>query len=619
MCGIFGKINYIHKQKVSESELIAPLNLMAHRGPDDEGIFIDRYVGLAMKRLKIIDLETGHQPMFNETKDIVIVHNGEIYNYLELKKELQPKHRFSTASDTEVIVHLYEEYGEKCLEKLNGMFSFAIWDSKKELLFIARDRIGIKPLFYSIQNGSLYFSSEIRALISCNDISRKIDEHALINYLSFYYVSAPWTIYKNIRRLLPGHYLTIHGNDITIKRYWGFESNPIKINEAEAISSVQSVLLNSVKRHLQSEVPLGVFLSSGLDSTAIVAMMGKLGQKTRTFTIGYENGRTYNEMNEAKLVAFKYGTEHYDCILKPKDVKTYLPKIIEHLAEPHGDWTQVAFYFLSKESRKTITVALSGAGGDELFAGYPTLIAAKLAKYYKCLPSFAKNLISSVVQKLPSSYERLSFDFKAKSFIAGADLTPEKAHLRYKEIFSKEERQELLYNIPISDPFNVFDQHLKNCREKEILNKLLYLDMNVFLPDCVLQIIDTTTMMNSQECRVPFLDLELIELSQKIPVEMKIRGFTTKYILRKALRKYLPDKLTKMPKKGFVMPTGFWLQKELNDFIIDIIEEAEKKNRNEFNFKYIKTIVNEHVSGKKDNTRKITCLISLFLWLVNYQ
>jgi len=502
---------------------------------------------------------------------------------------------------------------------LNGMFAFAIWDKRKKELFAARDRLGIKPLFYSVTGGSLYFSSEIKSILSCKNISKETDMQAMINYFSFYYISAPQTIYKNIKRLQPGHYLFLKNGNMEINRYWKFSFKEEKIDEIECIGKIKRTLIGSVKRHLQSEVPLGVFLSSGLDSTSIVAMMGKLGQTTKTYTIGYENGKTYNEIDEAKIVAKKYNTIHSDCILKPKQVEEFLPEIIRHLAEPHGDWTQVALYYLSKQSKKDITVVLSGAGGDELFAGYPTLTASKIANLYNKLPKAVKSFVKYTVNKLPTCYNRLSFDFKAKSFISGSDMPAENAHLKYKEIFSDDERQKILYNILEQNPFDVYKQHLKNVADEKLLNRLLYLDLNVFLPDCVLQVTDMATIMNSQECRVPFLDLEMINLSEKIPVDLKLRGLTTKYILRKALKEFLPDEIAKLPKKGLAMPTSFWLQNELKKFTDEIISEAESRNRGMFNFNYIKQIQREHTEGKRDNTRKITCLISFFLWQKFYQ
>lgn len=620
MCGIFGIINHSDKAPVAPEQLRKPLALMRHRGPDDEGVMTERYAGLGMRRLSIIDVAGGRQPISNETGDISIVFNGEIYNYKELRAALEAEgHRFKTKSDTEVILHLYEEYGDACPGKLNGMFAFAVWDRKKEELFVARDRIGVKPLFFSAAGGRLVFSSEIRPMLAAG-VSRDPDLHAVADYFAFYYVSAPRTIYRDIRRLAPGHSLSLRGGRVEIRRYWDFSFAPAELSEEQAVPLIQETLFSSVKRHLMSEVPLGVFLSSGMDSASIVAMMRKAGSPVTTYTIGYENGGTYNELEGARLVAAKYGTEHHECTLSAEQAGRYIPEIIGHMAEPHGDWTQAGFYHLSKESKKDMTVVLSGAGGDELFAGYPTLTAAKLAKYYKLLPKAARQLIKAGVGRMPASYERLSLDFKAKSFVAGAEMIPERAHMRFKEIFDDEERKKLLYNNTINfDPFEAYKQHLPGVPDEEPLNRLLYLDLKVFLPDCALHVTDMATMMNSQECRVPFLDLEMIELARRIPLGLKLRGVTTKYILRKALKGYLPEEITRMPKKGFAMPTAYWLKNELSGFVGDVIGRAESKKNDFVNIDYAKKLITEHNSGKRDNTRRLTCLISFLLWQEAYQ
>ncbi|MFH1368206.1 MAG: asparagine synthase (glutamine-hydrolyzing) [Elusimicrobiota bacterium] len=619
MCGIFGRINFADKSPVSADIIKKALSQMVHRGPDDDGILIDGHAGLGMRRLSIIDIKTGHQPITNETGDISIIHSGEIYNYRELRETLIRKgHSFKTSSDTESILHLYEEYGEKCLAMLNGMFAFAIWDKKNDKMFVARDRAGIKPLFYSLSAGSLMFSSEIRALLSAG-VSNEVDREALVNYFSFYYISSPQTIYKNIRRLPPGHFIEVGRSNVEIKQYWDLKFFPEIKTEQEAVESIKETLARAVKSHLQSEVPLGVFLSSGMDSTSILAMMHGLVPKIKTYTIGYENGKSFNELKEARLVAEKYGAEHNECVLKPGQVPGFITDITKHLAEPHGDWTQAGFYYLSRESKKDITVALSGAGGDELFAGYPTLTAAKLAGYYRKLPGIMKEIIKKTVNKLPSSYDRLSFDFKAKSFVAGAEMEPEKAHMRYKEIFSSEERKNLLYNVSEIDPFSVYGQYTGATSDMRLLDRLLYFDFKVFLPDCALHVTDMATMMNAQECRVPFLDNEMLELSARIPVSMKMRGVTTKYILRKALKEFLPKEITRMPKKGFAMPTSFWLKKELKDFVGSLIQNSEKRNAGLLDFNYVRRIFSEHTSGRKDNTRKLTCLASFMIWQEMYQ
>jgi asparagine synthase (glutamine-hydrolysing) len=603
---------------VREAELKRPLFEMLHRGPDDEGVLADRHCGLGMRRLKIIDLEGGHQPVFNEDRTLAVVLNGEIYNYRELRRELEPRHRFATNSDTEVIVHLYEELGEKCLEKLNGMFALAVWDARKEELFVARDRAGVKPLFYADLGGSLYFASELKALLAFNSMPRDIDGQALADYLSFYYISSPRSIFKHIRRLPQGHCIKVSGKKAEVRQYWHYRFRPKKMTEDEAAARIEEALLNSVRRQLVSDVPLGVFLSSGLDSTAIVAMMSRLGVRPKTYTVGYEDGGTYNELAEARLVAQKYGTDHHDCLLGPKDIVEALPKAIRGFAEPHGDWTYLAMGHVSAMSRKDITVALTGAGGDELFAGYPTLTAAKVGRIYQYLPGPVKTAIRAAADRLPVSTRRLSLDFKIKSFARGAAFRPEVAHMKYKEILTPEDIKALLPGFRHADPFEVFAQHLPDVAANRLLDRLLYLDLNVFLPYCSLHSTDLVTMFNSQEARVPFLDNEMLALSEEIPLNLKIKGFTTKHIVRKALRQYLPAEILKMPKKGFNMPTAEWLKGDLKEFARAAISSARTRNPDFCNYAYAEKLLTEHLEGRRDNTRKLTCLVSLFLWQAEY-
>ncbi len=618
MCGIAGKINYSSKAPVREAELKGPLFEMFHRGPEDEGVLVDRHCGLGMRRLKIIDLKGGRQPVFNEDGSLAVFLNGEIYNYRELRKELEGRHRFKTNSDTEVIVHLYEELGEKCLDKLNGMFALAVWDARKEELFIARDRAGVKPLFYSDIGGTLCFASEIKSLLAFNGMPREMDGQALANYLSFYYISSPRSIFKHIRRLPQGHFIKISGKKAEISRYWHYTFRPQKMTESEAEERIEAALLNSVRRQLISDVPLGVFLSSGLDSTAIVAMMSKLGVRPKTYTVGYENGGTHNELAEARLVSQKYNTDHHDCMFGPLDIIESLPKAVSRFGEPHGDWTCLAMGHVSARSRKDITVALTGAGGDELFAGYPTLTAAKVGRIYQYLPGPVKDAIRRAAERLPVSTRRMSLDFKIKSFTRGAAFKPETAHMKYKEILTPEDIRAFLPGAVYADPFEVFAQHLPDVAEDRLLDRLQYLDLNVFLPYCSLHTTDLVTMFNSQEARVPFLDNEMLELSEEIPLDLKIKGFTTKYIIRKALRKYLPEEILKMPKKGFSMPTAEWLKGDLREFALDAISAARSKNPGFCNYSFAEGLLAEHLEGKRDNTRKLTCLVSLFLWQAEY-
>ncbi len=614
MCGILGRINYSSRGPVREHELKKPLFEMLHRGPDDEGLLTDRHCGLAMRRLKIIDLEGGAQPVFTEDRRIAVILNGEIYNYRELREELEPRHRFRTNSDTEVLAHLYEEMGEACLEKLNGIFAFAAWDSEKEELLIAKDRTGVKPLFYADVGGSLYFASELRSLLAFPGVPRDIDRQALADYLSFYYISSPRSIFGRIRRLPQGHLIKVSAGRAEVRRWWRYRFRPQKMGEAEAAERIRTALFNSVKRQLVSDVPLGVFLSSGLDSAAIVAVMSELGAKPKTYTVGYAGGAGCDERAGARLVAEKYGTEHHDCLLGPADIAAALPGTISRLAEPHGDWSYLALGRVSAASRPDITVALTGAGGDELFAGYPTLSAAKAGRFYRRLPGPLQSAIRAAAESLPASTESMSLDFKLKSFVRGAPHPPEAAHMKYKEIFSPEEIAAFMPGAGRGDPFGVFGQHLPDAPEERTLDRLLYLDLNVFLPYCNLHSTDMVTMMNSQEARVPFLDNEMLELSEEIPLELKIKGFRTKHILRKALATLLPEEILRMPKKGFSMPTGGWLKKELRDFALDAARAARAKDPGFCDYGLAERLMDEHRKGRRDNTRRLTCLTSLFLW-----
>lgn len=618
MCGILGKINYASKAPVAEAELKRPLFEMYHRGPDDEGLLTDRHCGLGMRRLKIIDLEGGRQPIFSEDGSLAVFLNGEIYNYRELRKELEGRHRFKTNSDTEVVVHLYEEFGEKCLDRLNGMFALAVWDARREELFLARDRAGVKPLFYADINGTFYFASELRSLLAFAGMPRELDREALTDYLSFYYVSSPRSIFRHIRRLPQGHCARVGGGKVDIHRYWQYSFKPARMSAAEAAQRVETSLFNSVKRQLVSDVPLGVFLSSGLDSTAIVAMMARLGAKTKTYTIGYENGKTYDELAGARLVAGRYGTDHHDCMFGPQDVIKGLPAAVSRFAEPHGDWTYLAMGRLSAQSRPDITVALTGAGGDELFAGYPTLIAARFGRIYRYLPGPVKTALRAAAERLPVSTSRLSLDFKLKSFTRGAAFRPELAHMKYKEILTPEDINSFLPGGPAGDPFGVFAQHLPDVADCRLLDRLLYLDLNVFLPYCSLHATDLVTMFNSQEARVPFLDNEMMDLSAEIPLSLKLKGFSTKHVMREALGKYLPEEILKMPKKGFTMPTAEWLKEDLKSFCLDALDAARRRSPGAYNYAFAERLLADHCAGRRDNTRKLTCLTSLFLWQAEY-
>ncbi len=620
MCGIFGQIA-IDGTPPDPSILETALGRLNHRGPDDAGTIRDGPLIMGARRLAVIDIAGGHQPLPNEDETVWVVFNGEIYNHNDLRRELEQRgHTFRTRCDTEVLVHLYEQDPEHFLERLNGMFALALWDARRQRLILARDRAGMKPLFIAEWAGSLYFASEMKALLVIPGFPRDWDYQALDHYFSFYYTSAPSTLYRHIRRVMPGECVIVEGGRTDRRRFWNLcYSSDWKPRREDLIPAFRSLLDEAVRRHLQSEVPTGVFLSGGLDSASLVAMMTRHVDRVRTYTVGYEE-TTYNELEVARKVSERFGTDHHECILTPDLVREELPYAINQLDEPHGDWTYLAHSRLSRFSHdEGVTVVYVGAGGDELFGGYPTYLAARIARIYRRVPGMLRRgLIERLVNRLPASYQRMSFDFKAKSFVAGASLDPERAHLRFKEVFSADQRQalftpELQVRIGTSDPFDVFAQHLDRIEESELINRLMYLDFKTFLPDDTLYPIDIVTSAHSQECRAPLLDTEIIEFAARIPWQWKLRGATTKYLIRQAMKETLPRECVRMPKKGFLVPGGPWLRGPLHEFARQIIGDAAGRTEL-FERTEMERLLAEHCSGRADHTRRLTCLLSFLLW-----
>ncbi|MFH1996269.1 MAG: asparagine synthase (glutamine-hydrolyzing) [Candidatus Omnitrophota bacterium] len=624
MCGLYTLYNF-RGERVHEERIARALDLIAHRGDDRSGIYVDNHVGLGARRLSIIDIRHGQQPISNEDGTVVIVFNGEIFNYPELREKLVSKgHVFKTETDTEVILHLYEDKKEECVAELNGMFSFVIWDKRERRVFIARDRVGIKPLFYSTHNNTLRVGSEIKSFFSDKGFPKKLDMEALSDYFSFYYISSPKTIYAEIRRLKPGHCIIVENNKLEIRKYWDYKHDISgTVREDQVIESIKETLKKSVKRHLQSEVPLGIFLSGGLDSASILASISEYRDKIKAYTIGYDGYESYSEIEDAKKVADMCGAEHIIGILRPGQIPDMLRQCITYLDEPHGDWSQTAVYYASKLSRGDATVVLSGAGGDELFGGYPTLIAAYVAQLCRKVPRVVRDPVFYLLDKcLPVRYTRLSFDQQLRLFLKGYTLDPEQAHHRYKEIFTPSEKRSLLFKEEMKrkmngrfDSFGVFDQYLKDYGDRELLNRLMYMDLKVFHPDCTLYPFDIITMANSQECRMPLLDLEMLELSRRIPPSLKVKNFTTKYVYRKAMRNILPHEMLRMRKKGFTIPADQWIREDaLYKFTEEVIMDSKRRNAHLFDYGYIDGLLANHRRGKENNTRKITCLVSLFVW-----
>jgi len=622
MCGICGIYHYGNDSPVPHVAVEKMMQAMAHRGPDDDGLYCDDGLCLGMRRLSIIDISTGKQPITNETGEIVIVQNGEIYNYLELRDKLIKKgHKFTTRSDTEVIVHLYEEYGTECFRMLNGMFGIALWDKRSRKLFLVRDRFGIKPLNYALVNGRLVFGSEIHLVLQGAGVSREIDPEALEFYLGYYYINAPRTLFKAVRKVPSASYLECSAGGVRIVNYWR-PTNVYETGRDEEFfeERLRDVLSESVRLQLQSEVPLGVFLSGGLDSTSLVAFMRQhVSGRVKTFSIGFDDS-SYSELSQAESVAKLYETEHYPTVMKPGHVPELLPKLIRNMGEPNGDWSAVANYLVSEEAKKQVTVVLRGDGGDEIFGGYPTYNAYLLAGYVRKIPQFIRNgIVKKLIHALPVSDKRVSFDFKAKRFIDGVDLPALQAHYFWKEIFpadlrrslvSPEFRRESLNGCIYSD----LDAVAEEIDPAHTVDALMYLDLRIFNQGCTLPVSDITSMAVSLEGRVPFLHNEVVDFAYSIPYNLKIRGMQTKYIFRKAMKPLLPPEIVNMKKKGFSVPGAGWIKNELKEYITDTLSPGNMAKMPFINPGPVQHILDDHFNARMDNTRRITCLAALAVW-----
>lgn len=622
MCGICGIFLAEASATVDRTVLEIMNRTMTHRGPDDEGYLLAGQVGLAMRRLSIIDLAGGRQPIGNEDDSIQVVYNGEIYNYPELRADLETRgHVFRTRSDTEVIVHLYEDLQEECVTRLNGMFAFALWDSNRRRLFIARDRLGIKPLFYAYEPGKrLVFGSEIKAVLMAG-IDREPDPQALYDYLSLMYVPTPASVYKAIRKLPPATWLTCSADGLQIREYWdlpvpaaGQEDCTASFCEDELLDRLQA----AIQRHMIADVPVGALLSGGLDSTTVTAVMArKLNVPVQTFTMGFDR-RSYDESADARLVAETLGTEHREEILTP-DCIPPIPELLAVFDEPFADYSAIPTYLVSRLAAAHVKVVLTGDGGDEVFAGYPTHVAYKLAGLYRRLPwSLREHVIKSAVNALPVSMERISFDYKARRFVTGADLPLGPGHYWWKVILNEQEKRNLLSgDFLASDPedtYRVFSRHFEHVAHAHPLNQLLYVDAKTFLLDDNLAKVDRMTMANSLEARVPLLDHELVEYITRLPPRLKTRGLQTKVLLRRAARSLLPSSIRKGKKKGFTPPLPVWLRGGMREFVQDTLSKQRIREMGFLNEHYCRALLDDHLLGRKDNNREIWTLVALACW-----
>ena len=619
MCGICGVAG---GDPAAGRELVARMcAALVHRGPDDEGSVHLDGVTLGMRRLSIIDLAGGHQPMANEDSTVWAIQNGEIYNYLELRDLLiAAGHSFNTQSDTEVLVHGYEEWGEAMVERLNGMFAFAVLDRRRGVVLLARDRMGIKPLHYAIDGRRLVFASELKALLRDPALRRDVDPVALDQYLAYEFVPSPRSIVQGIAKLRPAHTLTWSVADGThrLRPYWspslGVEEGSRSLDEESEV--LRTVLRESVRKELISDVPLGVFLSGGIDSSAVTAMMTQLGGDVKSFSVGFAD-RSFDESSHARQVARHLGTEHRELTLEPEMLLGLIPKLPDLLDEPLGDASIIPTYLLSEFTRRHVKVALGGDGGDELFAGYPTLQAHRLAGYYLRAPRpLREGLVEPVVRRLPVSRGNLSFDFRAKRFVGGAHYPVAERHQRWMGSFAPEERAALLSRDVRHEVQNW--EADGQAAYTDPLNQVLLMDMRLYLENDILVKLDRASMMASLEGRVPLLNNDFVEYATHLPLNMKLRGLRSKFLLKRALRGLLPDSILHRPKKGFGIPVAHWFRGPLKEQMLSVLSPDRTARKAFFAPASVARLIGDHLDGRRDNRKQLWTLFAFELWHEGY-
>jgi asparagine synthase (glutamine-hydrolysing) len=628
MCGICGIVDLKTSQPVDQNVLLKMTQAMKHRGPDEQGFYQCGSIGLGSRRLSIIDLAGGRQPIANENQSMWIIFNGEIYNYRELRTYLHKKgHIFCTEADTEVILHLYEEFGLECVQHLNGIFAFAIWDIPRQELTLARDRMGIKPIYYTEANNQFIFGSELKVVLTHPEVDREIDLVSLNEYLSFEYVPSPRTIIRHIYRLEAGHILRYNAQGISRQSYWNIslarsESRP-PVHWRDYADGLYETLKNSVRRELVSDVPVGVLLSGGIDSSSIAAFMAELYPGTvDSFSVGFEEP-SFDESQYARKVAQHLGMRHNELILTSQMVAEMVPTITNFLDEPFGDSSLIPTYFLSLFARGHVKVVLGGDGGDELFAGYPTLTAHLLIEYYERIVPWRvrASIVPKILDLLPVSFNNISFDFKMRRFLAGRGVPLQARHHRWLGSFVDEEKTPLLQDWlkpVLRDTYSQAYAHARECDARLPLNQLLYNDMKMYLEGDILYKVDRASMAASLEVRVPFLNREVVHFATDLPMELKLHGLTSKYLLKKSMSGRLPPEIINRKKKGFNMPVAHWLTTELRDLVLEMFSEQRINRQGFFNYAYVQQLLEQHFSYQRDNRKVLWTLLIFQLWYDRY-
>jgi asparagine synthase (glutamine-hydrolysing) len=620
MCGIVGILDSSSASTALEPALRAMSDVIVHRGPDDDGLFVDDGIALGMRRLSIIDLEGGRQPIWNEDRSVVVVFNGEIYNYRELRAELQQRgHTFATHSDTEVIVHLYEEQEEGCLEHLRGMFAFALYDLRRQKLFIARDRMGIKPLYYHQAGKQLLFASEIKSLLAHPSVPRAMNHGALFDYLTFKFVPAPKTLFEGIHSLPPGHSITVVDGEAQIKQYWDLSfrkpEHSASLTDSEALERLSELFRESVRLRLRSDVPFGAFLSGGIDSSLIVALMTELLEEpVKTFSVGFETaGSERDELPYARIVAERFGTDHHEVKIKPDDFSKMAERVIWHMDQPIADQATVATFMLSKLARQHVKMVLTGEGGDELFAGYARYAGNRWSGLFQAMPRAARQMALALSGHVRGQR-------RAKIALHALCQNGETARFaNWFPLFNDDAKQAVLgpaldgHFAPTAS-HNIVAALLDQTDAQNPLDRMLYVDSKAWLPDYLLLRGDKLTMANSLEARVPLLDHKLVEFAASLPAKMKLRRLTRKFLLRKMAARHLPHEIIDRKKQGFPIPINEWFRGDGRMFVFDLLADGTVSRRGLFNPQQVERLKREHTTGAADHSNLLWGLASIELW-----
>jgi asparagine synthase (glutamine-hydrolysing) len=661
MCGITGWITLdtTKANQNAEALLHSMCETIVHRGPDSEGLWIDDRAALGMRRLSIIDLKTGDQPVFSCDRSVIVMMNGELYNYREVRADLEKRgHRFTTNSDTEILPHLYEEYGEALVDHVNGMFAFSLWDTRAKKLIIARDRFGEKPLYYGLFDGKLIWASEPKALLAHPSVHPELDLNALRRYISFDYVPAPMSIYKGISKLPAAHMLVVDNGEIRTRKYWDLSWTAAAVQSSppseggvaafrgrggsltgnggvhaksqgrkeefeEKADELRDLLSDAVRMRLVSDVPLGILLSGGIDSSTVAAFATQHAtERVKTFSIGFEED-SFDESKYARRVAKHLDTEHYEEKLSATTAGDLISEIGTWLDEPMSDGSLIPTYLLARFVRKHVTVALGGDGGDELFAGYPMYYAHGVAARYNSIPAFIRaGLIEPVINALPVSTSNLSFDYKAKRFVRAAKYDDVRRHHSWFGSFSIDQHDKLFTKDVLAkteaDIYRGVRELVDGSDARSVVERMQYADINYYLAEDILTKVDRAAMAVSLETRAPFLDPRVAQFAASIPVEYKLRGKHGKVILKEAMKDLLPHDILHRPKKGFGIPIAEWLKGRLNSLMHDMLAPERLTSQGLFNADYVQRLIREHETGAASHHKELWTLLVFQLWLDNF-